>query len=144
MEINKNYSGIMLEGDNGKFLFQLRDNKHGLSNRNKWGLFGGGIEAGETPVQTIIREIKEELGFKLNKDRMKILFKRESKKNKRFVFYYKLQNGQKDFKLGEGKKYRSFSLRDIIFRNNVVPSLRIFILMYPFFRFKMDIRKINS
>ena len=144
MEINKNYSGIMLEGDNGGFLFQLRDNKHGLSNRKKWSLFGGGIEAGETPIQAIIREIKEELGFKLNKDRIKILFKRESKKNKRFVFYYKLQNGQKDFKLEEGKKYRSFSLRDIIFRNNVVPSLRIFILMYPFFRFKMDIRKINS
>lgn len=30
-----------------------------------WGFFGGGVEAGETPLQAVIRETKEELNIEL-------------------------------------------------------------------------------
>lgn len=33
-----------------------------------WGFFGGGIEEGETPVQAVIRETKEELDLNLTED----------------------------------------------------------------------------
>jgi len=142
MKINEDYSGIILENDKGKFLFQLRDNNPRIPNPNKWSLFGGGIKRGESPKQAVIREVKEELGFKLDKSKLKILFKKESKKNRRFVFYYKLQNEQKYFRLKEGQKYGFLSLSEIIFKKNVVPSLRIFMLLYPFLKRKVVHRKV--
>lgn len=142
MKINKNYSGIIMENSEGKLLFQLRDNKPEISSPNKWSLFGGGIEKGETPLQAVVREVKEELGIKLNRNKLKLLLKKESKDSKRFVFYYKLDGEQKRFKLMEGQKYEFLSLREIIFRKNVVPSLRRLMLTYHFLKLKM--RKLDN
>lgn len=33
-----------------------------------WGFFGGSIEAGETPLEAVIRETKEELGVRLDEN----------------------------------------------------------------------------
>lgn len=55
-------SGIVFCKD-GKILMQDRHNimKWG----EEWGFFGGAIEAGETPEQALVREIKEELCYDL-------------------------------------------------------------------------------
>ena len=126
-----------MENIGGKLLFQLRDNKYGIPNPNKWGLFGGGMEQGETPVQAVRREVKEELGIDIKPSNLRLLFKKESNSSKRYVFYYKLQKEQESFRLGEGQKYQFLSLREIILKRNVVPSLRLFMIMYPLFKFKM-------
>lgn len=44
----------------GKYLYVLRDNKPQIPNPNKWSLFGGGINPGETVEQAAIRELNEE------------------------------------------------------------------------------------
>jgi 8-oxo-dGTP diphosphatase len=49
----------------GKFLMQLRDNIPTILYPGLWGLFGGHIEAGETPEIAVEREIMEEIGFEL-------------------------------------------------------------------------------
>ena len=59
------YSGAILRNNEGKILFQLRDENG--RNPNKWGIFGGGIKKGEKPINALIREIKEELGIKISK-----------------------------------------------------------------------------
>lgn len=38
-----------------------------------WGFFGGGIEPGETPLQTVIRETWEELSFRLSPETLTYL-----------------------------------------------------------------------
>ena len=48
----------------GRYLMQLRDDKPGLRAPGHWGLFGGGVEAGETPREALVRELEEELEFR--------------------------------------------------------------------------------
>jgi len=52
---------ILLSEKTGRMLLQLR--KPDRKNKNYWGFWGGGCEADELPVQTIERELQEELGF---------------------------------------------------------------------------------
>jgi 8-oxo-dGTP diphosphatase len=49
----------------GQFLMQLRDNIPTILYPGLWGLFGGHIEAGETPEIAVAREIMEEIGYQL-------------------------------------------------------------------------------
>ena len=51
--------------DDGRYLLQLRDNKEGIFFPDHWGLFGGGVEEGEQPVDALRRELKEELGLEV-------------------------------------------------------------------------------
>ena len=47
----------------GRFLLQLRDNIPTIIHPGYWALFGGHLEAGETPEQALQREIKEEINY---------------------------------------------------------------------------------
>jgi 8-oxo-dGTP diphosphatase len=49
----------------GKFLMQLRDNIPTILYPGLWGLFGGHIEAGETPEIAVEREVLEEIDYQL-------------------------------------------------------------------------------
>jgi len=44
-----------------KYILILRDNKQNIPHPNKWDIVGGGIEKGESPKDTISREVQEEL-----------------------------------------------------------------------------------
>jgi 8-oxo-dGTP diphosphatase len=58
-------AACLLFDRNGRLLIYLRDEKPGISFPNHWDLFGGIIEDGETPEQTLVRELKEEIGIEL-------------------------------------------------------------------------------
>jgi 8-oxo-dGTP pyrophosphatase MutT (NUDIX family) len=48
-----------------KVLLYKRDSRPRLF-PNRWAIFGGGIEPGETPEETACRELKDELGYQLS------------------------------------------------------------------------------
>ncbi|MHB8694528.1 MAG: NUDIX domain-containing protein [Solirubrobacteraceae bacterium] len=48
---------------------QLRDDRPDIHNPNCWGLFGGALKEGETPEQTVVREIEEETTVRLDSPR---------------------------------------------------------------------------
>lgn len=50
---------------NDKILFLHRQDNN--SQGNKWGIPGGKVDKGETPLQAAIREIKEETGYDISK-----------------------------------------------------------------------------
>jgi 8-oxo-dGTP pyrophosphatase MutT (NUDIX family) len=47
----------------GAYVLQHRDNKPNIASPGLWSLFGGSPEHGESTVQSIRREIREELGL---------------------------------------------------------------------------------
>jgi 8-oxo-dGTP diphosphatase len=49
-----------------KLLMQLRDDIPTILYPGLWGLFGGHIEAGETPEVAVVREIAEEIAYDLS------------------------------------------------------------------------------
>ena len=55
-------AAIILSNDE-KYVLQLRDDKPGIFFPAHWGLFGGGIDEGESEEQALRRELHEELGI---------------------------------------------------------------------------------
>lgn len=51
----------------GQYILQLRDNKPNIAVPGQWTLFGGMLAKGETPLQSIQREIFEELSIQPKK-----------------------------------------------------------------------------
>ncbi|MCI3281432.1 NUDIX hydrolase [Synechococcus sp. PCC 6717] len=54
---------ILYQGD--RVLMQLRDDVATILYPGHWGLFGGHLEAGETPEMGVVREVYEEIGYRL-------------------------------------------------------------------------------
>ena len=60
---------------------------HRLKNdRDYWVIPGGGAKGNETPVETAIREIDEELNVQLKSDALNHLFECKSQENEHFFF----------------------------------------------------------
>jgi len=55
----------LLMNAQGAVLMQLRDDKPEIRFPGTWGLFGGSVDEGETPQAAIVREVSEELGYRL-------------------------------------------------------------------------------
>lgn len=53
--------GIIFDKDK-RVLLSKRDNPHSSFSHGKWQFPGGGIEFGEHPKDTVVREVKEEVG----------------------------------------------------------------------------------
>ena len=61
----RHVASILLVNQRGHVLLQQRDDRPDLAYAGRWTLFGGQVEAGETPEECIRREIREELDIDL-------------------------------------------------------------------------------
>lgn len=95
----------------GKLLLLLRDNIPTINDPNTWCLIGGTAEEGETPEQTLLREIEEEVGVKPSN--YKFLYIRQDKPI--YIYFVPLTDEEASrLKLGdEGQKFEFFNLDEV-------------------------------
>lgn len=89
-----------------KVLLHHRDMKATV-NPGKWGFFGGSSEGEETPEQTSIRELKEELNINIRPEQLKPLRTYFNDKFQRYshIFVVESQLQKSEMKLGEGEDF---------------------------------------
>jgi 8-oxo-dGTP diphosphatase len=119
-------AGIILRNKEGKFLLQHRDDKEEVACRNMWGLFGGAIDEGETPEETVVREIMEELCFDIS-GKIRFIEKINIPGIANVYIYEYLGTVEIDeLEQKEGQGMRFFSVEEVG-KENVVLSIKKFI-----------------
>lgn len=56
-------AAAVITNSRGEYLLHLRDDIPGIAWPGHWGVLAGGCEEGETPRETIVRELQEEAGL---------------------------------------------------------------------------------
>ena len=82
--------GVVIINDKNEILLQKRS-RFKRANPSKWGICGGKVDLGETPLNAGIRETFEEIGILLNKDDLKFLIMDTNEKS-HFTVYYVRKN----------------------------------------------------
>lgn len=91
-------SVIFIENDKGEFLIQKLPNE-------EYATTGGHVLSGEKPIDSIIREVKEELGIKINKKDIEYLGYKIIDLPIRFLFYIKKNVNYKKVNLDFNEVY---------------------------------------
>lgn len=102
--MNKFWSGgFLYNSKNNSVLLHKRDSNTKF-NPNTWAFFGGLSENDETPVETFLRELDEEIGIKFDENDVITLYNyfNEEFQTHRFVFYIKSERDISCFTLSEG------------------------------------------
>jgi 8-oxo-dGTP diphosphatase len=110
--VTRRVSVIVFYDDDKRILLQDRTGIGKFNVNLHWGFFGGGIEDGETPEQTLVREVKEELGYELEDFRYIGVY--QGKLNEHTIilhaFISPLGDKLSKFKQKEGAGMKMFSL----------------------------------
>lgn len=107
--------GVVIINDKNEVLLQKRS-KFKKFNPNKWGVCGGKVNLGETPIDTGIRETQEEIGVVLNKNEFNFLVMDIDKKFHFIVYYIRKNIDLNECKLQEKEleKVKYFKIEEII------------------------------
>lgn len=78
--------GVVIINSNNEILLQKRSRLK-IANPSKWGICGGKVDLGETPLEAGVRETLEEIGITLNRDDLKFL-SMDTNEKAHFTVYY--------------------------------------------------------
>lgn len=104
-------AGIILLNSNNQVLLILRDNKPGIPFPGMWDIPGGHIEPGETAIDTVKREMFEEMFLELGQINLFKIYESEDLIDN--VFWKKIDLDPGKIELMEGQKLQYFSRQDI-------------------------------
>jgi 8-oxo-dGTP diphosphatase len=100
----------LLERD-GLWLLQLRDDIEGIVAPGCWGLFGGHLEAGESPEEGLRRELQEEIAYTATS--LQPWWRLENDGRVRHFFRGPLNCPLEDLRLLEGQDLALVSLKEL-------------------------------
>jgi 8-oxo-dGTP diphosphatase len=99
-------TNIILLDEENRVLLQLRDDIPTIPYPNMWALPGGHIDAGETPLACILREVKEELGVELNE--VTLFVAAERSYGTEHTYWARAHLRVEDITLSEGQRVQWF------------------------------------
>ncbi len=113
-------ASIILVGT--RYLLQLRDNKNGIFFPGHWGCFGGASKLGETPTETLTRELQEELGVNVAATQLQYFSRFDfdlqcSGRSLIWRYFYEIELGEETLptlRLGEGSAMQLFAAEAIL------------------------------
>ena len=136
LTINDAVAAILVYED-GRILMQLRDDRSDIWYPNHWGLFGGGVEKGESPEEALCRELYEELELVIKKSKFFAKFDfdlSERGLGKAYRSYYEVQIDSVDLAkicIHEGKEAKLFESSDTFKLQLITPydsfALKLFL-----------------
>ncbi|CAN1210990.1 NUDIX hydrolase [Tumidithrix helvetica PCC 7403] len=94
-----------------RFLMQLRDDIPTIIHPGCWSMFGGHVEAGETPEFAMQRELFEEIGYAPPK--LELVGCYPTAIAKRYVFFAELSVGLEALELHEGWDMDLLTIEDV-------------------------------
>jgi len=113
--------------DDGRYLCQLRSQLPRIFYPDHWGLFGGGVEPGETAEEALKRELWEELAFEVRDPvyftefTFDFPFRGLGVVWRRFYLVSLPAAKLPELRLGEGREMRAFTARELHMQQRVVP-----------------------
>jgi len=120
----------ILTAPGGRYVLQLRDDKHGIFYPGHWGCFGGALEASDGSLEEgLRRELREETGIELK--RGEATYFTDMTFDLSFAglgivrrAYYEVHLDEARLarlKLGEGSRFAAFAARDALSLPRLVP-----------------------
>ena len=111
----KQIAQVLLFDCNHRLLIYLRDDKPEIPFPNHWDFFGGHVEAGESPEQALVREIKEELGIELKQwqfVRRYECMEGDVYPNVKFIYRASIDQAAEELVLYEGQKLKGITIEE--------------------------------
>jgi len=103
----KEIAQVFLFDRDGRLLIYLRDDKPEIPFPDHWDFFGGHLEAGETPEEALVREVREELGVELNAwsfFRCYDCLEGDAYPNRKHIYYARIDQNTSELSLYEGQR----------------------------------------
>ena len=117
-ECERSYVGALLVDTNGKLIAQQRDDKPGITNPGMVSLFGGTSHEGEPPIETLRRELQEELELEVNSNNLLLrTIKHENGTNVACSIYIITGVDAEKLKLHEGAGFAMGAPEDLLSRS---------------------------
>ena len=119
--------GAIIYDSKGKLLLQKRDLKKSIYFPGLWGVFGGACEKNESPSETIVREIYEELQISIAPPKLFITMEINSvdlgseQRKRHFYEIYFSEEMKCNIALQEGAGYDFFNPKQLPAATEMVP-----------------------
>lgn len=123
----QNAVAALLVHSDGRYIMQLRDDKPGIFYPGHWGCFGGAVDSGETPIDALRRELREEIGYETAEAAQFTRFDFDFSPlgyPKVYRIYFELRIADasfRDFVLREGADMQALRGEDLLLTRRVTP-----------------------